>query len=124
MRFEVKRTSSSDAQPCMGAVFTDHGQRTRVDVRTVDDPAKLLAYKGKSDWWYGKGANHRVVNGRIERDLPLHQDYWFCWAIEIETLDELSQFIRQHGACVLHPAGHSPSVSGLPVIEIYDDYRE
>lgn len=43
------------------------------------------------------------------------------WQIEINSLDELCEFINKNGAIVLSPQHSS---NGLYEIEIYDDYRE
>lgn len=60
-----------------------------VDVRSVNDPRKVAAEDGTSDWWYRKGTNHRVENGYIVRDLGLVK----MWAIEISDMQE---FVRKH----------------------------
>jgi hypothetical protein len=61
-----------------------------VDRRTADDPAKVPAYKGETDWWYKHGKNHRVENGEICRDMRPKK----IWVIDIvNTL----VFIKEQG---------------------------
>jgi len=85
-----------------------------LDHRDTDDPSKMNM-GGITTWWYGRGANHRVVNGTIYRDLDI-KDYW---AIEIDSLDDLEKFLTTYGKCVLRV-----EAEGYKYIEIYDDFRE
>ena len=39
------------------------------DTRAVDDPRKIPAFKGGTGDWYLNGSNHRVVGGKIKRDI-------------------------------------------------------
>lgn len=67
----------------------------RIDRRFTDDPAKIPFYKGNKEKaekdWYGTGKNHRIVNGRIERDFD---DEFFI--IEINTLEDLLNFQEKY----------------------------
>lgn len=45
------------------------------------------------------------------------------WALEVNSLDELLQFVEKIGECVII-SGACDYQNGLPQIEIYDDYRE
>jgi hypothetical protein len=119
MHYVVTRTSlrSSELKPCDEAV---KGVFTRVDMRTADDPKKIAAFHGTDDWWYREGQNHRVIKKRgkslIARDFADER-----WYVEIETLDQLMQFIDKYGECVVGPNFLNADVMS---IEIYDGYRE
>lgn len=58
------------------------------DVRTVDDPSKLLYHEP----WYDRGTNHRVVKGYICRDL-CEKLAWFV------KIPDIVAFVREHGPC-------------------------
>jgi hypothetical protein len=115
MRFEVSRTSIwQEEKPCPEARRV---KGVRIDLRTADDPSKIPAYEGKSTaWWYGKGRNHRVENGYIQRDFPTKY-----WVVDFETLEELMAFYKKYCPLILHPSFDDES---MPCLEIYDDYRE
>lgn len=116
MRFVVSRTSlwSDETAPCEEAKRV---KVVRVDERTADDPAKIPSAKGKSEWWYEAGRNHRVENGRIRRDFDDN-----AWVINIRSLKDLVGFCRKHGNLVLSTV--SWRAGDLAEIEIYDGYRE
>lgn len=80
-----------------------------VDTRTVDSPDKLTWRK---EDWYKRGTNHRVVGGRIKRDL----DPQTVWAV---IVTDLPAFVRKYGNCVVRE-----NAEGFMEIEIYDSYRE
>lgn len=110
MKFRVERTSvNEEKKPCKEAYKSECIQ---IDRRVVDDPSKLR--DGKD--WYKTGHNHRVVNGKLERDFVTK-----CWSIEINTLEELNAFVLTYGDIVIQKQGVFYNV---PTIEIYDDYRE
>lgn len=118
MKFLVTRTSlhevNQKSPPCDGAKWMPF---TRVDIRTVDDPTKILAYKDQDPaWWYQEGSNHRVVDGKIMRDFPAKG-----WFIKINSLKELIEFQAKYGELVLGPSPQNPDILR---IEIYDSYRE
>lgn len=110
MKFLVRRTSCLYSKPCDEAVLEPF---IYVDERTVDDPAKIPAFNGKSEWWYKDGTNHRVIDGHICRDI--NSNGWF---IEVSSLDELMQFYQKYGRLIF-----LPECRGVDGIEIYDDYR-
>lgn len=113
MDFLVTRTSAwLDVKPCDEAVREPY---TRVDWLNKDDPAKVPFYAGRgTDWWYGKGSNHRVENGMCRREIL--DEGWF---VTIENLDELLAFVEKYeGRIVLR------SDEFAPEIEIYDTWRE
>lgn len=104
----ISRASSYDSStpPYEGA------ERIRViyvDERIVDDPAKITAYGGSTDWWYKEGTNHRVVNGRIRRDM--HTNY--VWALRIPDLIEFCKVVGHPLILDVEPNDH-------PHIQIYD----
>lgn len=66
MKFKAKRTSDWDKKPCKEAIKETY---IRIDDRTTDDPAKIPAAHGESNWWYEEGKNHRIEHGRIMRDF-------------------------------------------------------
>lgn len=108
--FIVSKTSSCGwvIPPVEGAYLCE---LTNIDYRNTDDPIKLPFAKGCTDWWYKEGTNHRIVDGKITRDLG----YRKVWTIEIP---DVMEFVREHGKCVV---GFD---NNIPYIEIYDDYRE
>lgn len=97
---------SSSASPCEDAF---RARIAETDWRCVSDPALLPG--GKREW-FASGTNHRVVDGRIGRDLGEEE----VWAVEIE---DVLAFVAQHGPCILQV-----TLDGFWSIEIYDDYRE
>ena len=86
----------------------------RVDLRTIDDPMKS-PYIGAA--WYESGRNHRVENGMIARDFDDER-----WVIEIDTMEELLEFVGESGEVVLSVNDHG--LTPCMEIEIYDSYRE
>lgn len=94
--------------PCEGAF---KGKVTRVDTRTVDCPSKVPAYQGLTDWWYNEGTNHRVVNGKITRDL---YDV-VKWFVEIP---DLLEFVSKHGECSIYETEHD----GFYGVEVKEEF--
>ena len=115
MKMIVSRTTEfdDDVSPCDEAVKGDY---VRIDERTTDDPAKIRARNGESDWWYEDGGNHRVEDGHIMRDFDDT-----CWFVEIPDLQSLIEFVSKYGECVIGPAFRNRNRTE---IEIYDGYRE
>jgi hypothetical protein len=83
-----------------------------VDTRDCDDPKMIPENRGTDGDWYSRGANHRVENGKIRRDMGIRQ----VWAVEI---DDVQAFVDKYGKCVVER-----NAEGYCTIEIYDDYRE
>lgn len=107
----IRRTSlyDSDEKPCDEAYKVE---LMLVDCRPVDDPKKIPINNGTDGDWYERGTNHRVVNGRICRDL-----YWYQeWAVDVE---DIMDFVDKYGTIIL-----GKNNAGFGTIEIYDDYRE
>lgn len=115
MEFMVRRTSLwwDDEMPCEEAYLKEY---VFIDTRSVDCPTKVPAYKGKSDWWYEEGMNHRVEDGKIKRDFIRKG-----WFITINSIEELLEFVNKYGDIVVQKALDNDK---LFEIEIYDDYRE
>lgn len=114
MKFKVSRTSVwHEERPCEEAYIDSY---IYVDERCVDDPSKILAYGGNTDWWYSEGTNHRVVNGCICRDF-VKQGYF----VDIITLDDLLLFYKKYGEIIITGLNDETNITE---IEIYDDYRE
>lgn len=81
MRFVIERAGSYGIKP------SDNSFKVslyRVDERWASMPEEIIAYGGKSDWWYGEGENHRVENNHIIRDMREE-----VWVIEIDNLTDL-----------------------------------
>jgi hypothetical protein len=76
-------------KPCDQAVERPY---VFVDVRTTDDPAKVLAYNGHREWWYNKGRNHRKLNGKIARDIDSVD-----WQIDIISIEQLAKLAKDYG---------------------------
>lgn len=114
MKFLVNRTScwSDSCKPCAEAKQTSY---VYYDWRTVNDPKKLTYHNALNDW-YSHGENHRVERGNIVRDLP-HDN---GWSVDFETMDDLLKFVNKYGRVVVS----NWDDHNLPMIEIYDDYRE
>ena len=74
------------------------------DVRTTDDPAKVPVYRGReTGWWYGEGKNHRVVDGKITRDLTRT-----IYVLEINTLAELMALAKENIDIDLYTSERNP----------------
>ena len=114
MKFKVSRTSvCHEERPCEEAYLDDY---VYVDERCADDPSKVSAYKGNTDWWYSEGTNHRVVNGYIRRDF-IRQGYF----VDINSLDELLLFYKKYDDIIIFGLNDETNIAQ---IEIYDSYRE
>jgi hypothetical protein len=119
MKYHVTRTSDwSDNKPCEEAFEDDY---IRVDERNTDSPYKIPCYANKSKEfvdkdWYGEGKNHRVKNGRIQRDFDDRG-----WFVNINSLEELNAFCTKYGDVIIQDFYHNDDIKEL---EIYDDDRE
>ena len=96
-----------------------HGMR--IDRRNSNSPDKIPYYQDHPDMiakdWYGTGKNHRVVDGKIEKDF----DCDFC-IIEINSLEDLMNFQDKYNvnASVSH---HSQYVyNGEELNKFSEDY--
>lgn len=119
MEYRIRRTSSYGS----GKPHKDAYQRPYIytDTRTTDDPAKIPAHLGKSDWWYEKGTNHRIEGGKIKRDLN-KEGGWFI------QVDNVQQFLRdlykEEGVSEIVLSIEDDMNPPMLEIEIYDSYRE
>lgn len=112
MRFIVSRTSSGDYKPCKEAY---EYELTNVDIRTVDDPKKL-SFKNDRDGWFKIGTNHRMIDGKIARDIGKVD----VWVIDINSIEDLVVFKKQYGPLILRTS----YIDNQTIeIEIYDTYR-
>ena len=109
--FLCSRTSAHDldVKPFDGCVKR---LVVRVDRRNTNDPAKVPAYLGRSEWWHESGTNHRIENGKICRDIGV-MERWVIYSPNIIAL------VEEHGEVIV-----GKDQDGFYTIEIYDDYRE
>ena len=116
MEFIVTRSSDflSKKQPIEGAY---QKEITRIDVRNISDPS---GFKNQRliDEWYNAGTNHRVINGKIARDMGTEK----VWVVNINTLEELMNFKEKCGEDIIITTSYIDYAT--PEIEIYDSYRE
>jgi len=118
MRFIVSRTSTWDSgpeRPCDEAyyeVFTEVQKHTR-------EPAeKFLACDNSRKFWISDGSNHRTEDGYAVRDMDI-----YTWFVDIESLDDLRDFIAKYGNVVIVTL-KSGRHAGMMAVEIYDGWRE
>ncbi len=118
MKFIVYRTSSwgRDMPPCAEA---KRDSIVRVETRTCLSPEEFDKRFAKQEGkWFSVGANHRVnEKGYITRD----NGTWDVWSIEINSLEELVDFVNKYGEIVI---GFDYNNKEYKYVEIYDDYRE
>lgn len=116
MEFIITRSSDflSKKQPIDGSY---QKEITRVDVRSISDPSEF-DYPRLREEWYKAGTNHRVINGKIARDLGIEK----VWVVNINTLEELMNFKDECGEDIIITASYIDHTT--PEIEIYDSYRE
>ena len=119
MLFEVTRTSSwkEENPPCDGCVPI---KITIVETCTLGSAEEFDRRHGKTRGkWFSIGTNHRFnKDGYITRDLGEYDS----WGIEINTLEELMELKNRVGEELV--IGRSWNNPEMPMIEIYDDYRE
>ncbi len=116
MKYIVKRTSEwDDKKPCEEAFL--HPVAIFHERTCTEEyfDSHFAAREGK---WRSKGKNHSIPKkGHILRQ----EDDKDMWVIEINTLEELNDFVRKYGECIIKDSDYSTQI---PEIEIYDDYRE
>ena len=115
MIFIVNRASTvwngDEVPPCEEAVMKPV---LHTDERDVDDPMKN-PYIGKA-WYTDEGYfNHRIEDCHIKRDK-----YFNEWTIEINTFEELMNFIDKYGDIIIADRYNQE----FKEITIYDDYVE
>lgn len=92
----------------------------KVEVRnfsSFEEFDKRLSWMGGN--WLSKGVNHKVSEGRIQREFPNGAEGHF---IEINSIEELLEFQKKVGnELIITSAIDNESI---PAIEIYNNYRE
>lgn len=116
MKYIIKRTSTylDECPPCDEAFLT---QETSYDYRSC----KTIEEARNKHWfesWYNNTTDHIEVSGYI-RGTRKEKDK--CWAVNIETLDDLMKLHAKYGSLIITNPYFNHD---LPMIEIYDDYRE
>lgn len=118
MKFIVRRTSIWDKEksPCEDA---KRDSIVRVETRTLYTPEEFdERYAHREGKWLSVGTNHRVnKEGYITRDNGMID----VWSVEINTLEELTEFCGKYGSIVIEDCMWNETYKE---IEIYDDYRE
>ena len=108
MGFLVRRAAAApEIAPCPRAF---RRRFVRIDERTVADPSRVPAYGGRVDWWYGRGTDHRVVNGRIRRDLE--DEGWF---LDVGGVEQLLSLGAGVGGVALRVSTLNPSIWELEI---------
>lgn len=114
MKFKLRRTSAYGDKPI------ENCKKVRVDswhIRSVSEEEFNKRFSEREGLWRSKGEKHRVTSeGFIARVDSKETVY----VVEINTLDDLIAFVKEHGTLVID----EPDLTGLPSLEIYDDYRE
>lgn len=118
MKFIVSRTSVWDEkqQPCEEAKRESVPYVESYNCKTPEefDKSGVMRREGS---WLSVGTNHRVnKKGYITRDNGMRD----VWSIEINSIEELIEFVDKHGEIVIQDA----FCSDYKEIEIYDDWRE
>ncbi len=117
MKFVVTRTSSwhNEKPPCEGA---KKERVDRIETRTCSEEDFDRKFSSSEGLWRSKGCDHSVTDeGYIKR---IHKDDVGVWMVDFSDLDSLMSFYHEHGNLVIDSCWSS----GLPQVEIYDDYRE
>jgi len=116
MKFTIRRTSlCGEDKPCKEATPYEV---TRIETRTLSTPEEFDKKFGEREGkWLEYGTNHRKIGGCIARDNGTME----CWAIEINSLEDLLSLYRKYGELVIQTNMWDKQT---PEIEIYDDYRE
>ena len=116
MKFIVKRASQwGDAKPCDEV---NNEAIIYVDTRCLFSPEEYNERHIGERKWLEAGSNHRYNSkGYIQRDRGTVD----VWIIEINTLDELINFINKYGPIVIRDYNGNENYKE---ILIYDDYIE
>ena len=88
-----------------------------IEVRTCTEDYFDKKFGEREGLWRSKGVDHIKTDGGryIQRRHPDDSTGWF---IELETLEEMMDFVKENGRVVLSPGDEWPE------IEIYNNYRE
>lgn len=114
MKFEIRKSSDWDIKPCEEAIKETITVTNIVDVRNTDSPYKI--WQTEEDVqknWFGIGKNHRVMNGKIVRDME--DEVKSYWVIEFNHIEDLLKFQEKYGDITLKDV---TGKSSLKVIEI------
>ena len=118
MKFIIRRASVWDDEisPCEEA---KHDSVIHVETRTLYTPEEFdKKFANQEGRWLSVGTNHRIdERGYITRDNGMID----VWSIELNTLDELIEFIKKYGDIVI---GDCMCNKSYAEILIYDDYIE
>ena len=117
MEFGIDRTSDRENKPCEGAYKKKFDYVDRRICKTIEefDSNPRLTGNGK---FRSKGINHKQTKNGIERTFPNDCEGWF---IEINTLEELLEFEKEHGDLVISRNWQNHYIMQ---ITIYDGYIE
>lgn len=114
MQFEVRKTSDPFHLTVVVAPQAHRVEYLRVDQRTVPR-SELLGHPTEIRDWYLKGVKHTVNETGIVRYFPDTRDI-----IELVSLDNLLTWIKMVDEEVIVTWRDND----IPLLEIYDDYRE
>lgn len=117
MEFGIDRVSTSGNKPCDGVYKKKYDYIDRRTCKTIEefDSNPHLTRDGK---FSSKGINHKQTKDGIERTFPNSCEGWF---IEINTLEELLEFEKEHGALIIRRNWGNHYIMQ---ITIYDGYIE
>lgn len=117
MEFGIDRASDRSNKPCEGALKKKYDYVDRRIFRTFEefDSKPHLTRNGK---FTSEGINHKQTKDGIERTFPDDCEGWF---IEINTLEELLEFEKEHGDLII---GRNWRNHHIMQITIYDGYIE
>jgi len=116
MEYVIRRTSLwiSDEKPCDEAYLAI---KPSYQIITCSEEEYNRHAKREGVKWRQRGSEHSITeNGYIRRRMEDVQ----VWCVKIDTIDELNSFVKRYGDLVLSESNNTC----LPMIEIYDDYRE
>lgn len=117
MIFKISRTSDSlfeDKPPCKNAIKRPFAVW---HTRACTEEEYNKKFSDKEGLWRSKGKNHTInERGFITRQ----EEDSMCWSIEVNSLDELKDFIQEEHTIIIGKEEQKNSFW----IEIYDDYRE
>lgn len=113
MLFIVSRVSGAfDSQPVEEARLK---KLKYIDSREVDHPDKLPYYDPSKRSWFEDGKNHKVVDGKMQREFIRER---YC--VQISSIASLKAFVSLYGDCII---GYGTQHK-MNTITIYDDYIE
>lgn len=114
MKFKLTRTSTYEVKPIEDCkkVYLDYWQ-----IRTLSEDEFNKRFGEREGLWRSKGKKHKITpEGFIARVLSKET----AFIVELNTLEDLTTFTKKYGQLIINDA----DLTGLPSLEIYDDYRE